>query len=305
MRIFVFLFIFALMGISFSANASASRYLDGQYITNGSYTLTIPGITDTLLTLTGSGTLTNKTMSGASNTFSNIPVGAIGGGSVLSGTNTGDVTLGTASGLSLSGQQLSLGVASSGVTGALSGSDWTTFNGKQNALGYTPLNPSSFSAKGDILVGTGSGTFSAVSTGGAGNNGQILTADSSETNGLKWAAAPSVGPVLNGTSVAPQSVTAVGGITLTGISYNNIAFIVGNGGAVTVSATPSVTACTADGQILKLIGTSATNTVTLQDRSNLASSGLSLNGNWIAEKDSTITLHCDITQGLWVEDSRR
>lgn len=38
------------------------------------------------------------------------------------------VTIGTANGLSLSTQQLSLGTASSGVTGALSGSDWTNFN---------------------------------------------------------------------------------------------------------------------------------------------------------------------------------
>jgi hypothetical protein len=44
------------------------------------------------------------------------------------------VTLGTANGLSLSTQVLSLGLASAGVTGALSGTDWTTFNGKQNAL---------------------------------------------------------------------------------------------------------------------------------------------------------------------------
>lgn len=40
------------------------------------------------------------------------------------------VTIGTANGLSLSTQQLSLGLASSGVTGALSGTDWTAFNGK-------------------------------------------------------------------------------------------------------------------------------------------------------------------------------
>ena len=44
------------------------------------------------------------------------------------------VTLGTSNGLSLLGQQLSLGLASSGVTGALSGSDWNTFNSKQNQL---------------------------------------------------------------------------------------------------------------------------------------------------------------------------
>jgi hypothetical protein len=44
------------------------------------------------------------------------------------------VTLGTANGLSLSTQVLSLGLASSTTTGALSSTDWTTFNNKQNAL---------------------------------------------------------------------------------------------------------------------------------------------------------------------------
>jgi hypothetical protein len=47
------------------------------------------------------------------------------------------VTLGTANGLSLSGQTLSLGLASSGVTGALSGTDWNTFNSKQAQLNGT------------------------------------------------------------------------------------------------------------------------------------------------------------------------
>ena len=47
------------------------------------------------------------------------------------------VTLGTANGLSLNTQQLSLGLASAGVTGALSGTDWSTFNSKQQALNGT------------------------------------------------------------------------------------------------------------------------------------------------------------------------
>jgi hypothetical protein len=42
--------------------------------------------------------------------------------------------LGTTNGLSLSTQQLSLGLASSSANGALSSTDWTTFNNKQNAL---------------------------------------------------------------------------------------------------------------------------------------------------------------------------
>jgi hypothetical protein len=44
------------------------------------------------------------------------------------------VTLGTANGLTLSTQQLSLGLASGSTNGALSSTDWTTFNNKQNTL---------------------------------------------------------------------------------------------------------------------------------------------------------------------------
>ena len=58
-------------------------------------------------------------------------------GSNLSGTNTGDVTIGTANGLSLSLQALSLALASTSATGALSSTDWNTFNGKQAALNGT------------------------------------------------------------------------------------------------------------------------------------------------------------------------
>ena len=43
-----------------------------------------------------------------------------------------------------------------------------------------------FDAKGDLIVGTGSNTGTRVALG---TNGYVLTADSSETNGVKWAAA--------------------------------------------------------------------------------------------------------------------
>lgn len=46
------------------------------------------------------------------------------------------VTIGTANGLSLSGQQLSLGLASSSTNGALSSTDWNSFNSKQSAGSY-------------------------------------------------------------------------------------------------------------------------------------------------------------------------
>jgi len=72
--------------------------------------------------------------------FSASPAASISVGDItnlgnLSGTNSGDVTIGTpASGLSVLGQVVSIVVAATGVTGALSGTDWDTFNAKQAAL---------------------------------------------------------------------------------------------------------------------------------------------------------------------------
>jgi hypothetical protein len=69
------------------------------------------------------------------------------------------VTLGTANGLSLSTQVLSLGLASSGVTGALSGTDWNTFNSKQAALVANTdyITPVYTQSKGLDLVVNGTG----------------------------------------------------------------------------------------------------------------------------------------------------
>lgn len=49
------------------------------------------------------------------------------------------VTLGTANGLSLATQQLSLALSSASTTGALSSSDWSTFNSKQAVLNGTGI----------------------------------------------------------------------------------------------------------------------------------------------------------------------
>jgi hypothetical protein len=52
-----------------------------------------------------------------------------------------DVTLGTANGLTLSGQQISLELSGTATTGALSSVDWNTFNTKENTLTFNgPLS---------------------------------------------------------------------------------------------------------------------------------------------------------------------
>lgn len=112
-------------------------------------------------------------------------------------------------------------------------------------------------------------------------------------------------PSLNGGSGAPQSVTAIGGISLVSLTYVNKVWVSGSGGPVVISKVPSLTPGTADGQELSIYGTSAANTVQIQDQNNLVGSGVSLNGDWIAGKDSALRLHWDATQSVWVENSRQ
>ena len=73
-----------------------------------------------------------------------------------------------------------------------------------------------FTAKGDILVGTGAGTFSALPVGGTA--GQVLTVDSTCANGVKWAAGggggtdatPEVAGTLKGCTNSINAVTYLG-----------------------------------------------------------------------------------------------
>ena len=80
------------------------------------------------------------------------------------------VTLGTANGLSLSTQVLSLGLASASTNGALSSTDWNTFNNKQNAL----TNP---------ITGTGTANYLSKFT-GSGTLGNSLIYEIGSTIGI-------------------------------------------------------------------------------------------------------------------------
>jgi hypothetical protein len=66
-------------------------------------------------------------------------------------------------------------------------------------------------AKGDLIVGTGSGTFDNLP---AGTNGFTLVADSAETTGLKWAAAGG-GKVLQVVMGTTSTVTTIASTTYT------------------------------------------------------------------------------------------
>jgi hypothetical protein len=283
--------------------AGPTRIIDAAQINNSGATISLPSTTTTLCGATESCSLTNKTISGASNTISNLPASAISSGTIPVGNGgTGQSSL-TANGI----------VVGNGLSGV------NTVTGTQNqtmvygvggvpAAGALPLNQSA-AVSGQLPVGnggTGTNTLtagsivvgngtSAVSLVAPGSNGNVLT-----SNGSAWvsSAAASVAPSVVGSTGTPTAVTAVGGVSFSGAAWNNIAFITGSGGAVTITANPQIAAATNVGQQLIIYGNSDTNTVTLSD-----GTGLNLNGPITLRNHSIIGL---IWNGsVWAEHFRR
>jgi hypothetical protein len=56
-----------------------------------------------------------------------------------------------------------------------------------NTLSSRAVDKNDFTAKGDLLIGTGSGTYAKLTVG---SNGKIPYADSTQTTGVKWDTAP-------------------------------------------------------------------------------------------------------------------
>lgn len=92
----------------------------------------------------------------------------------------------------ISGVTAGVGISGGGTSGTI-----TVTNSMATAI----------DAKGDLIAGTGADAFSRL---GVGTNGQVLTADSAETTGLKWATAASGGMTLintGGTTLSGSSTT--------------------------------------------------------------------------------------------------
>lgn len=99
---------------------------------------------------------------------------------------------------------------------------------------------------------------------------------------------------------ATQSLLAATAINPVGVKIK----VVGNGGAVVLVATPTISAPATDGQILLIQGTDGTNTVELQDDGSLAGSGLELGAaSRVLGLGDTILLTWDSTTSKWYEVS--
>ena len=78
----------------------------------------------------------------------------------------------------------------------------------------TAIPNTAFTAKGAILVGTAAGTYAAQAVG---TNGQVLTANSAQADGVEWTTISGYSaPTLGSTSIASgATVTTIAGLTLT------------------------------------------------------------------------------------------
>ena len=132
-----------------------------------------------------------------------------------SGTNTGDVTLGTANGLSLTAQALSLGTASTSTTGALTSTDWNTFNNKQATITEGNLTE----ATSSILTITG-GTNAVIGTGTSIQVKQASGSQSGYLSSTDWTTFNSkgAGTVTTIGTIDSEGTPAANGATISGAS---------------------------------------------------------------------------------------
>jgi len=136
-------------------------------------TITVPNASGTLVLADGSGNITvsgNLTVQGTTTTIDSTTI-AIQNAFVFEGSTANDF-------------ETTLQVTDPTADRTLTLPDATG----------TILSTADFSAKGALLVGTSSGAFSAKSVG---TNGKVLTADSTQADGIIWADAAGGGADLN------------------------------------------------------------------------------------------------------------
>jgi hypothetical protein len=103
------------------------------------------------------------------------------------------------------------------ITGVTAGTG-ISGGGTSGTVTVTNSMATAIDAKGDLIAGTGADTFARL---GVGTNGQVLTADSAEATGLKWASAAGGGKVLQvvmGNYTTPTVTVSSTTFTDTGMS---------------------------------------------------------------------------------------
>jgi len=222
-----------------------------------------------------------------------------------SNTSHSPVTIGSpANGLSLVGQELSLGLASSGVTGALSGTDWSTFNGKLNLTspitGYVIGANTALAATDTILGAFGKiqGQIGARVSGTIAS-GQVAFGTAANTvggdSGLVWNNTVKRLELLGTDSsiIRLRGNTNGAGYFVTQINSNSTAIALGNSGVITGTGTSNILWSNTDLDIFisstqRARFFSANGNLRLQNGGTFTDSGFRLDVNGTARVQSTL-----------------
>lgn len=170
--------------------ATASTFTQVNAVQTANRTITLPDSTDTLVGKATTDTLTNKSISGSTNTFTNIPNGATTAttantpSTIVARDGSGNFSAGTIT-AALNGNATTATTAT--TAGSVSGTVAIANGGTgqtAKAAAFTALSPAV--TKGDLIVSNGTTNLPLP----VGTFGQALTSDSSQALGVVWSSIP-------------------------------------------------------------------------------------------------------------------
>lgn len=253
------------LGGAITVTATASNALTiGTGLSGGSYNGSTPvtiAIDSTVATLTGTQTLTNKSMSGSSNTFTNIPNGALtnssvtfngstvslGGSATITASTTNALTIGTGLTGTLFNGGTAVTIAIDSTVATLSGTQTLTNKSISGSTNTLTNIPNSALTNSSVTIGTTAISLgsSSLTLGGL----TSVTVTQNPTSALQLATKQYVDSVAEGLNIhascaaaTPNTLASLTGGTVT---YNN-----GTAG-VGATLTLSVALTTLDGYTLQ------------------------------------------------------
>lgn len=118
------------------------------------------------------------------------------------------------------------------ITGVTAGTG-ISGGGTSGTVTVTNSMATAIDAKGDLIAGTGADAFSRLAIG---SNATVLTADSAEATGMKWASAASAATAYTLINTSGTALTGASTITVSGLSGYNEFYVFVDGASATGAA---------------------------------------------------------------------